>query len=86
LLQLNFAWLDSGGLRLALDSAPGESQVHLIWEVPLSGLGPHEAHAALTNFSVKARSLTTLIAQGGPSQDDGPDLSSPGDVDHMIRV
>jgi hypothetical protein len=66
LLQLNFAWIETSGLRLAMDSAPETPQVHLLWEVPLTGLGAHEAHAALTNFADKARTLRKMVARGGP--------------------
>lgn len=87
LMKINFAWLESGGLRLAIDGVPDSGEVHLLWELPLGGLGAHEMHAALGNFSQKAVALRKLVTDGGPeTPQGGPDQPDPKPDPHMIRV
>ncbi|MGE4240004.1 type III secretion system chaperone [Ramlibacter sp.] len=48
LLQYNFLWHDTGGLRMALSGTPG--RVVLMLELPLPGLAPARLCAVLANM------------------------------------
>lgn len=61
LLQYNYIWTETGGLRMALDGMPG--QAVLMHELAVQGLGPQRLCEVLGNMARVQRAWRTLLGR-----------------------
>ena len=59
LLQYNYLWSETGGVRMALDGAPGH--VAMIFELPTSDLGVHKLRDTVTSLVENLRWWREII-------------------------
>jgi hypothetical protein len=61
LLQYNFIWQQTGGVRMALD--PATEQVVAMFELPASGLGPSHLSQALSSMAGVRRAWAEILLE-----------------------
>ncbi len=86
LLQYNYLWTETGGLRMALDGLPG--QVVLMFELPVSGIGASRLSRVLDKMAGIQRTWRQALQQF--EQADLSDAHGPGglllDPDTVARL
>lgn len=76
LLQYNFLWPQSGGLRMAIDGTPG--QVVMLLDLPLTSLESSRLALALENMADIQRSWREIIPLAGLASTPASQGAPPG--------
>ena len=69
LLQFNFLWPQTGGVRMALDGMPG--QVVMLFDLPDPAMGCTQFRRVLTNMAILQRSWRRILREIGSAAADG---------------
>jgi hypothetical protein len=69
LLQFNFLWPQTGGVRMALDGMPG--QVVMLFDLPDPTMGCTQLRRVLTNIAILQRSWRRILREIGSASDEG---------------
>ena len=65
LLQMNYAWRETGGVRMALD--PRTDSVVMMFEMPIASLQAQQLRASFANLLVKHRSWRQIVIDSAPA-------------------